>query len=139
MKIWFPHKMIIIFGFLGEKWSSLEIFSILSSSEQIYQGLQLNQLYRNLYGEMSFSSQWRHHYLSQNIKKFTQITKKQLLSRGDLPLDRRQKAEGKVLDGSLFFKRRLGIEDFKCSILGWWFLRYLEIIFWIFEKFELKN
>ena len=82
MKIWFWHKMIIIFGFLGEKCIRLEVLSILSQSEQIYQGLQLSQLYRNLYGEMSLWPQWRRHYLSQNLKKFTKIAKKQLLRCG---------------------------------------------------------
>ena len=79
MKIWFWHKMIIIFGFLGEKCIRLEVLSILSQSEQIYQGLQLSQLYRNLYGEMSFWPQWRHHYLARKLKKFAKTSKKQLL------------------------------------------------------------
>ena len=82
MKIWFWHKMIIIFGFLGEKCIRLEVLSILSQSEQIYQGLQLSQLYRNLYGEMSFWPQWRHHYLARKLKKFAKTSKKQLLRCG---------------------------------------------------------
>ena len=82
MKIWFWHKMIIIFGFLGEKCIRLKVLSILSQSEQIYQGLQLSQLYRNLYGEMSFWPQWRHHYLARKLKKFAKIAKKQLLRCG---------------------------------------------------------
>ena len=74
--------MIIIFGFLGEKCIRLEVLSILSQSEQIYQGLELSQLYRNLYGEMSFWPQWRHHYLARKLKKFAKTSKKQLLRCG---------------------------------------------------------
>ena len=82
MKIWFWLKMIIIFGFLSEKCIRLEVLSILSQSEQIYQGLELSQLYRNLYGEMSFWPQWRHHYLARKLKKFAKTSKKQLLRCG---------------------------------------------------------
>ena len=74
--------MINIFGFLGEKCIRLKVLSILSQSEQIYQGLELSQLYRNLYGEMSFWPQWRHHYLARKLKKFAKTSKKQLLRCG---------------------------------------------------------